>query len=504
MAKNDVLEGEVLDDDSGLPAPVLDQAMIGGLTRAEIDIQIATAHKFPRVISNVKRQIVTLATLDQETAEACFFRLPRRQKDPDTGQWVNKFIEGPSIRFAEIVLASYGNARVASRRTNLGETDVEATGIFHDLENNVAQAKSVTRSIMTAERKDKSGRVIPSTRFTPDMINTTTNAAAAIALRNAILAGVPRGYWKEGLTEAMRAARGDQATLTVRREQMIKKFAEQDVTRTQLFELLGVRGQDDITLDIMFDATGILTALVEKETTIDALLREARGGEPGPSLDDAAGKSGKGPAAKPPGEQKGKAAAQPADKPKDTKGSATDAAGPSAEASSGPQASSGSSDAAEPEKAPDGGQMDAERQPEGDQDEGGAAEAGAEEPTEEDLTSLRTLAHDVQEAQDLVQIRAAVERMRASGVLERVGPEDARDALLTAAKRAEAINETLFAEKKAKPDQDPWFYRLWIMSADPRDVRSIFRVLMRSAAYNKLSEAEQDVLLDETDAITKI
>jgi len=283
-----VMEGEVMMREEGaFPALVVDQNMIGGLTRAEIDISIATAHKFPRAISAVKRQIETLATLDTETAMSCFFRKPvGKKKNKETGAWEQDYIEGPSIRFAEIVLASYGNARVASRRTDLTDTDVEATGIFHDLESNVAWAKSVRMGITTSEKDGQKAK-----RFSNDLINTISNAAASKALRNAILAGVAKGYWNPGYQKARAAAMGDIKTLGERREAMFAAFGEQKVTPAQVLEVLGVRGADDITLDKMFDGAGILNALKDGETSLAELLGEARAGRDAPSLDAAFGQA---------------------------------------------------------------------------------------------------------------------------------------------------------------------------------------------------------------------
>ena len=142
---------------------------------AEVDQQIATAHAYPRSIDKVMKNILTLATLDEETAKECIYALPR----------ANKIIPGPSIRLAEIMLSQWQNARVGTRVTHVDrfEKYVEAEGIFHDLETNVATTARVRRRI-----SDKRGRL-----YDDDMIMVTSNAAAAIAKRNAILAGVPKG-----------------------------------------------------------------------------------------------------------------------------------------------------------------------------------------------------------------------------------------------------------------------------------------------------------------------
>ncbi len=49
-------------------------------TRGEIDIQIRTARAYPRSIKQFLNLALEMATLDVETAERCFYALPRGGK----------------------------------------------------------------------------------------------------------------------------------------------------------------------------------------------------------------------------------------------------------------------------------------------------------------------------------------------------------------------------------------------------------------------------------------
>ena len=69
--------------------------MLAGITRSEIDIQIATAKQYPRDLNTVLNKIATYATMDRETAEDCFYVL--RRKDANGN---DNTIEGLSIRMA--------------------------------------------------------------------------------------------------------------------------------------------------------------------------------------------------------------------------------------------------------------------------------------------------------------------------------------------------------------------------------------------------------------------
>jgi len=166
-------ELEVVESSAGLP--MLDAGVAVALARAEIDQQIATAHAFPRSIKRAVDNILSLATLDRATSEECIYALPRGGKS----------IRGPSVRLAEIVASQWGNCRVAARVVAVDRLEkyVEAEGIFHDLETNMAATARVRRRIV-----DSKGRL-----YNEDMILVTGNAACQIAKRNAVLSGVPRG-----------------------------------------------------------------------------------------------------------------------------------------------------------------------------------------------------------------------------------------------------------------------------------------------------------------------
>lgn len=253
------LSGEVLQSQGGL------DSIAANLTRAEIDQQIATARRYPRSVTAVMRQIETLATLDEETAAECIYQLPRDGKK----------IIGPSVRFAEIVAQSWGNCRVAARITNEGKTHLEATGVYHDLETNMAIARSVPVRITKSNGQ----------RYGDDMVGTASAAGTSKALRNAILAGVPKGVWRSAFAKVQEVARGTAATLTTRRREALTAFKALGVDSAAVFEVLGVKGEADISLDLMLDLRGVYTALNTGETTIGAMLAEVRAEKAGPKAD---------------------------------------------------------------------------------------------------------------------------------------------------------------------------------------------------------------------------
>jgi hypothetical protein len=248
----DEIEGETL--------PMLaETGMVSTIVRAELDSQIATARSYPRSLKTAIDNIMSLATLDEQTAAENMFALPRGGKP----------IRGPSIRLAEIIAQQWGNCRVEARVIAIDRTNrvITAEGTFHDLETN-----SAMRSVVQRRISDKRGRL-----FNDDMIVVTGNAACSIARRNAILAGVPKAVWRKAYEASERVVAGDVKTLATRREGAIKAFATYGVKPEQVFAALDVKGLDDITLEHIPTLLGMFTALKDGEMTTEEMFDPRRG-----------------------------------------------------------------------------------------------------------------------------------------------------------------------------------------------------------------------------------
>ncbi len=236
--------------EQGAVQTVAANGQMDSLTRAEINIQIATAHHYPRSIKRALDDATAMATLNIETAESCFYKLPRSGKS----------IEGPSVRLAEIIGSAWGNMRYGARIAGEEKDFIIAQGIAHDLERNVACSIEVRRRIV-----DGQGR-----RYNADMIGVTANAAASIALRNAIFKVIPRSYTDCVYNEAKQVAIGDASTLNERRDMAIAFFRDKlNLDESRILKAIGRAGVDDITLDDLETLTGLKTAIREGDTTVD-------------------------------------------------------------------------------------------------------------------------------------------------------------------------------------------------------------------------------------------
>jgi ribosome modulation factor len=246
---------------SGLPVGYQagNQSLAVSIAMAEVDQQITTAHAYPRSVDRAVKNIMTLATLDEETAKECVYALPRGGKP----------IKGPSIRLAEIIGSQWGNCRVGTRVVHVDRVEkyVEAEGVFHDLETNAATTARVRRRLV-ADRK--TGQI------TDDMIVLTGNAAASIAKRNAILAAVPKAVWRKAYVAVESVIAGDVKTLVERRGEAMKAFAAFGVTPERVFVALEVGGLDDITLEHMTTLIGMHSALKSGESTVEEMFPIAK------------------------------------------------------------------------------------------------------------------------------------------------------------------------------------------------------------------------------------
>ena len=229
-------------------------SMVQLLNKSEIDLQVATAHKYPRSIKQFRDETLQLVTLNETIAGECVYSLPRGGKN----------IEGPSVRFAEIVINSWGNCRCGTRVISEEGGFITAQGVFHDLEKNSAITFEVRRRIT-----DKNG-----VRYNPDLIAVTANAASAIALRNAALKGVPKAFWVDMYESARKIIMGDVQTLANRRAKVLEALLRYGVTDEIVFRFLGVAGIEDITIEHMTQLFGLGNALKEGETTVEKIVAE--------------------------------------------------------------------------------------------------------------------------------------------------------------------------------------------------------------------------------------
>jgi hypothetical protein len=249
MSNVERVQGIVEDGDL---APVSSTAL-EQLTRGEIDMQIATAKKWPRSLQKFRRDATSMAIVDVATAESCIYTLKRRDKGG------SKSITGPSIRLAEICASAWGNLRAAARHIGDDGKFVTCQGVCHDLENNVCISTETKRRVTTREGH----------RYSDDMIGTTINAAASIALRNAILRVIPRSYVDQIFNQAVKVAIGTGATLDARREKILKDIAALGISDARILAAVGKHALADIGLEELAILVGLASQVRDEQMSLE-------------------------------------------------------------------------------------------------------------------------------------------------------------------------------------------------------------------------------------------
>jgi hypothetical protein len=230
--------------------------MLAGVSRIEIEAQVAVARKYPRfhprrTIEDFQNELVALGSVDPESAGSCFYCLLRKTRE---GKVVK--IEGISIRGAELVAYGWHNLYIATRISEIGEESLTAVGFGWDVESNERLGVETRRRITTSQ-----GR-----RYGEDMIQVTTAAAQSICYRNVILRLVPPALIKAPFEKIKAASAGPaDVDLAKRQQRALKRFEEIGAPPEQVLKVLGRKHASDITLEDLAELAGILTAIKSGE-----------------------------------------------------------------------------------------------------------------------------------------------------------------------------------------------------------------------------------------------
>lgn len=225
-------------------------------SRAEIDMQIATARAYPRNLKKSLDNAIAIVTMDVETAKTCTYSVPRGGKP----------VTGPSVHLAKILSQVWGNMRVEAKVVSIDDRQITSEAVCFDLENNLAIKVQVKRSIV-----GKTGR------FSDDMITVTGNAANSIAFRNAVLSTIPRPVVDKVYNAAKGCITGDisdTAKLIAKRKQVLDALKDTySVTEKEVLFALGKAAVDHITADDLVVLIGIGTAIKDGDTTVELAFK---------------------------------------------------------------------------------------------------------------------------------------------------------------------------------------------------------------------------------------
>ena len=226
-------------------------------TQAEVDMQVATAKRYPRQLSKCIADAKTMATQTPEVAASMFYTLPPRGKS-------RKPITGPSVRLAEVLCNTWGNIRAESKIIEEGEKYVKAQSTVWDMEKNVLMRTEVTRQIWS----EKKGR------YSQNQIGVTSQAAISIALRNAAFKVIPRSIITEVEMMARKVAIGDAQTIGARIAAAVEHFQKMGATEDRILDAFGARSVRDLGADELETMIGYANAIKEGQLSIDEAFPE--------------------------------------------------------------------------------------------------------------------------------------------------------------------------------------------------------------------------------------
>ena len=217
---------------SGAPEiQIVTPSALEALQRAEVDIAIATAKKYPRDIALSIKTAKELALRNAKIAATCNYALPRGGKK----------LVGPSVHFARIVNYAWRNSTAVSRVIGCDRANAHLQGVFHDLESNVRVGFEMDWPVQ------------PPHTDTParwnDQMNLAKRAGAAVALRTAIFNVIPLVLFEDIAEEAKRVALGGSKTFSEQRASAISVCKELGITQPMIYRALEVGGLESINTD---------------------------------------------------------------------------------------------------------------------------------------------------------------------------------------------------------------------------------------------------------------
>lgn len=238
-----------------IEAVAVEASALAVMERAEIDMQIATAKKYPRSISDFNKKAIAMVSSDEETAERCLYCRPVG-KNPDGTQI---FVRGESVRLAEIVASCFGNMRSVGIITEMTPRYVKAIGMAHDLESNYATKAEVVEATVKRNGMPYDDR----------MRIVIAKAAQSKAIRDAIFRIVPKSLCKSIIAVAQEIAIGKGEALDTRRNRVVEWINKLGIDPQRVYAAIGTKGPKELDNDKLAELTGIKTAIKDGEINID-------------------------------------------------------------------------------------------------------------------------------------------------------------------------------------------------------------------------------------------
>ncbi len=283
-------------------APSSPSAALAAQMVASVQARFLMAERHPRDMARVRE------TLLEVCKRPAFAKVARYRKPIGKDQYGEmKYLEGLSVRFAEVAMREMGNILVGEmivldddekRIIRVGATDLERN-IFHD--HDVPVTKTVERrhiregQRVIRSRRNSAGQEVHEVEGTEDEINIKASANIAKAYRTLVLRFLPPELKEEceaqiAATVMEEAAKQPEEA----RKALIDAFAGKGVSETDIAAYLG-HPIDAITLAEIVNLRAVFLAIKDGETSWPEIMEIMRGragavpeGEAAPPSDKAA------------------------------------------------------------------------------------------------------------------------------------------------------------------------------------------------------------------------
>lgn len=244
-----------IDNNETMPATSQAGEHLALQARAQVEVQVSTAKAYPRKIKDACERALTAAIYNVDVAERMFYRL--REGD--------KWVEGPSVRLAEIFFSQWQNISAGSKAIEINDTYLVAAGYCHDMETNVRVEVQEVASILT-----KNGK-----RYSENLIAKTMKAAMSKARRNAIFQVIPRVFIEGVMKKAKQVAAGEGKSQTERWKELVDRAKLLKVSDKQLLQLIGKSSMSELILEDFASLASSLAMIEDEDETITSLLEQA-------------------------------------------------------------------------------------------------------------------------------------------------------------------------------------------------------------------------------------
>lgn len=211
-------------------------------------------------------------------AEASTYSVPKGKKQVD-GKWVQNYIEGPSIRFAEMAVRNMTNVVVETmtvyddrekRIVNVSVTDLEGNVPYaQDVTINKAIEKRSTKEgdVVLRHRTNSEGKTVYLVEATDDEILNHQNALISKAMRTLALRLVPGDIVDECMDMAAKVI-NDEAAADPRaaKNRVLDSFSKIGITADQVKKFLG-HNNEQLTPKELESLRGIYSAINDGHST---------------------------------------------------------------------------------------------------------------------------------------------------------------------------------------------------------------------------------------------